>query len=679
MASNKITVNPNAKDYDKYDFSGYELTENDKGGYDWTDSSGNKHSLYSGEKGGLIHSITGADGTSSNYAYNGTRYNEYIGKLNKGAKKAYKAQTKSPKTNVTQKATQPKSSSSTTPSSSGIQVIIMMDENGNPRKVGTTSDKEAVGLITGKSVANSFEAIANANVGDFWVDKDSNIHVVTNRDIEYSKGVLEGKYVNDKDKRVSDKEHPSTTPEQPVSQSGGNNETKTSVTEKPELPVGLDKSDDLNEIRKEINALEMSKWDDSNPYARQRYQQLVNKAADHPDADSNDKDKAELVNTAWNLNNKKLYVSPYDEMRHSSEQRKAIEKSLKGGEGKERRLMGIIPSFLLGEYGNYKRSKIDKDEIYPIVSPEGKTIGYMDKKDAEWYVNKENKKLGENDKKFSIGPKETTHYRISDGDTTYYFDDEQSAKDKKKEIDKTNQPERLKAWGEFIYRLMNSISTNDMNLSSDLSGNGRPYQSIQQKDMESRLQGNNEMYYKNEMAKNDNIRKFVELADAGIINLNTLSNEQIATLGALIGKERVQQLISIAGKQEVQYIAATQMYKNWDKNQRDIYTKWLVTEGSGPANETFLSYANGELSASDLAKRYRMQLAKGGLEIKAVEEAVRKAGLENRMTQAQVDVIKELVTEQLKAAKLTNNQRIQEMATSSVDTFAKLIDAVLPG
>ena len=125
MASNKITVNPNAKDYDKYDFSGYELTENDKGGYDWTDSSGNKHSLYSGEKDGLIHSITGADGTSSNYAYNGTRYNEYIGKLNKGAKKAYKAQTKSPKTNVTQKATQPKSSSSTTPSSSGSQVIIM--------------------------------------------------------------------------------------------------------------------------------------------------------------------------------------------------------------------------------------------------------------------------------------------------------------------------------------------------------------------------------------------------------------------------------------------------------------------------------------------------------------------------------------------------------------------------
>ena len=568
-------------DLNDYDF-GDSLVKNDRGGYDWTDSNGNKHSLYKikGNRLGSYHSVTDSEGNVSTWYQNGSVANSYIRALNAAAKKA---------------------------------------------KAGKKKDGLTDSIKTSISEAEK------------------------------------------------------TTPEKSVSQSGGNNETKTSVTEKPGLPVGLDKSDDLNEIRKEINALEMSKWDDSNPYARQRYQQLVNKAADHPDADSNDKDKAELVNTAWNLNNKKLYVSPYDEMRHSSEQRKAIEKSLKGGEGKERRLMGIIPSFLLGEYGNYKRSKIDKDEIYPIVSPEGKTIGYMDKKDAEWYVNKENKKLGENDKKFSIGPKETTHYKISDGDTTYYFDDEQSAKDKKKEIDKTNQPERLKAWGEFIYRLMNSISTNDMNLSSDLSGNGRPYQSIQQKDMESRLQGNNEMYYKNEMAKNDNIRKFVELADAGIINLNTLSNEQIATLGALIGKERVQQLISIAGKQEVQYMAATQMYKNWDKNQRDIYTKWLVTEGSGPANETFLSYANGELSASDLAKRYRMQLAKGGLEIKAVEEAVRKAGLENRMNQAQVDVIKELVAEQLKAAKLTNNQRIQEMATSSVDTFAKLIDAVLPG
>ena len=580
----KKVINPvdyRGGDLNDYDF-GDSLVKNDRGGYDWTDSNGNKHSLYKikGNRLGSYHSVTDSEGNVSTWYQNGSVANSYIRALNAAAKKA---------------------------------------------KAGKKKDGLTDSIKTSISEAEK------------------------------------------------------TTPEKPVSQSGGNNETKTSVTEKPGLPVGLDESDDLNEIRKEINALEMSKWDDSNPYARQRYQQLVNKAADHPDADSNDKDKAELVNTAWNLNNKKLYVSPYDEMRHSSEQRKAIEKSLKGGEGKERRLMGIIPSFLLGEYGNYKRSKIDKDEIYPIVSPEGKTIGYMDKKDAEWYVNKENKKLGENDKKFSIGPKETTHYRISDGDTTYYFDDEQSAKDKKKEIDKTNQPERLKAWGEFIYRLMNSISTNDMNLSSDLSGNGRPYQSIQQKDMESRLQGNNEMYYKNEMTKNDNIRKFVELADAGIINLNTLSNEQIATLGALIGKERVQQLISIAGKQEVQYMAATQMYKNWDKNQRDIYTKWLVTEGSGPANETFLSYANGELSASDLAKRYRMQLAKGGLEIKAVEEAVRKAGLENRMTQAQVDVIKELVAEQLKAAELTNNQRIQEMATSSVDTFAKLIDAVLPG
>ena len=62
MADN--TINPNAKDYDKYDFSGYELTPNDKNGYDWTDSSGNKHSLYSTDKNGSYHSITDANGNS---------------------------------------------------------------------------------------------------------------------------------------------------------------------------------------------------------------------------------------------------------------------------------------------------------------------------------------------------------------------------------------------------------------------------------------------------------------------------------------------------------------------------------------------------------------------------------------------------------------------------------------
>lgn len=480
---------------------------------------------------------------------------------------------------------------------------------------------------------------------------------------------------------------------------------------------------DIEELRKEINELEKSKWDDSNPNARQRYQELVNQAANHPDSESYDKDKAELVNMSWNTHNKKLYVSPYDDVYDSYGSRSNLEDTLRNSEGKERRAMGILPSFLLGEYGDYRRAKNEKAEYYDIVSPDGKHLDFAaDKKYAEQFIKEKNrqrerdaklmeieetedgfvvktnngngvsgpfetKEDAENyikewgEKKYTLGPKmyDKITLRDKDGKAIRDFYNEDEATEALKYLNKMNQPERLKAWAEFAYRLLNSIETNDRNLASDLAGQGRPYQSVQQKDMDARIQGNNELYYKNEQAKNENIRKLIGLADAGIINLNTLSNEQIATLEALIGKERVQQLISIAGKQEVQLMAATQMYKNWSKDQRDIYTKWLITEGSGPANETFLSYANGNLSANDLAKRYRQQLAKGGLEIQAIEEAVKKAGLENKMTQAQVDVIKELVAEQLKAAKLTNNQRIQEMATSSVDTLAKLIDAILPG
>ena len=49
------------------------------------------------------------------------------------------------------------------------------------------------------------------------------------------------------------------------------------------------------------------------------------------------------------------------------------------------------------------------------------------------------------------------------------------------------------------------------------------------------------------------------------------------------------------------------------------------------------------------------------------------------MTQAQVDVIKELVTEQLRAARLSNDVMVKDMITSSVDSVAKLVDAVMPG
>lgn len=660
MPTNEITENPNAKDYNKYDFSGYELTENDKGGYDWTDSSGNKHSLYSGGKDGLIHSITGADGTSSNYAYDGTRYNEYIGKLNKGAKKAYKAQTKSPKTNVTQKATQPKSSSSTTPSSSGSQVIIMMDEKGNPRKVGTTSDKEAVGLITGKSVANSFEAIANANVGDFWVDKDSNIHVVTNRDIEYSKGVLEGKYGSDKDKRASEegseKEQPrTTTPE----------EDKKDSDERI--------VDEVEDTRKLLH--------DSDNY-RDNYQAIIETAA----------------------------------------KRGKAENLLSGSEGKGKGLYGILPAFLMGDFGNYhlpkyesyKRYKI-RDSITGELIDDGQGASPAEVKLLNEQIANDRKKRGwtivsapdgydlvsyrdgrviehfdnaEDAEKYLKGRYELSDEVANEQHVVSYngkrmrYNTKKEAEEAMKALKKETRGERVKAWAQFLYHTLNSISTNDRNLSSDLAGQGRPYKSSWETEIENRQKGNNEMFYKNEETKNDFIRKLVGMADSGMIDLNNLTNEQMARFIGIVGEKKATQIIDTIRKQELDKFMALDYWKNWDEDQRNALSAWFAQSGQGPQTDSMIALASGKASPKDFANKWktetRLAIAEKATTLQHLEKEVDRIALENKLTGAQADVIKELVGEQLRAAKLTNDRQIQAMVTESASSLAKVIDAVVP-
>ena len=96
-----------------------------------------------------------------------------------------------------------------------------------------------------------------------------------------------------------------------------------------------------------------------------------------------------------------------------------------------------------------------------------------------------------------------------------------------------------------------------------------------------------------------------------------------------------------------------------------------------------MAIASGEKTFSDVARKWSTQtkneLAKMGIEVRIVEEAVNKAILENKMTRAQADVIKELVGEQLKAAQLSNKRQIQQMATESANTLAKILDAAIPG
>lgn len=77
---------------------------------------------------------------------------------------------------------------------SNARVIIMKDENGNDRKVGISSNPEDTkNYLSGVSRANTPESLANANVGDYWIDSNDNLHVVTQGDIDISKRQLAGK------------------------------------------------------------------------------------------------------------------------------------------------------------------------------------------------------------------------------------------------------------------------------------------------------------------------------------------------------------------------------------------------------------------------------------------------------------------------------------------------------
>lgn len=651
MATNTIAENPNAKDYNKYDFSGYELTENGKGGYDWTDSSGNKNSLYEDDN-GINHSITGANGASSNYTYNGTKYNDYISKLNKAAKKAYKTQSKTPITSQNLK---------TPTTTSGAQVIIMTDENGQPRKVGTSTDPNVENILTGKAIANSYEAIANANVGDWWVDKDGNIHVVTEQDITYCKKLISG---ND------DKKH---------SEEGSEPENNQSRTTTPEESTGKDSDERIGE---------------------------------------------EVKSTRDLLHDPNNFLSNYQAIIRNDDDRELAEELLSDSEGKSKGIYGILPAFLFGEYGNYHSPKYENKKRYylkdtisgEIISDENggyskdqlkKLNKELEKErkelnlktvkteDGKYTVNDNNGPLGwfdnfEDAEKFRTGKGlyelsnvigNEQHYVTYDGKKMRY-DSASEALDALKELKNSTRGERAKAWAQFLYHTLSSLSANDRNLASDIAGEGRPYKSSWQTEIENRQKGNNELYYKNEEAKNDTVRKLMQLADAGMIDLNNLTNEQMATFIGAIGKEKASQIINTLKKQELDKFMAMEYWNSWTDDQRNALSAWFAQSGQGPQTDSMIALASGKVKAKDFANKWntqtRMALAEQGLDIQRLEKIVEDAALKNKMTQAQADVIKELVGEQLRSAKLGNNAKMAEIATSSVDSLSKIIDAVVP-
>ena len=657
MASN--TINPNAKDYDKYDFSGYELTPNDKNGYDWTDSSGNKHSLYSTDKNGSYHSITDANGNSNVYYQNGTRDNEYIRNLSKGAKKAYKAQSKAPKTGITQQATQ--NLKNTTAPTSTSQVIVMTDEDGKPRNVGTTTDPNAQQLLTGKSIANSYEAIANANVGDFWIDSENNIHVATQRDINYSK-----QKVNEKNSGISYSDEKGDT----------GKETSQPRTTTPEESSGKGSDERIGE---------------------------------------------EIENTRKLLQDPKNYKNNYQAIIDSDADRKEAEALLSSSEGKERPIRGIIPSFLAGEYGNYHKPQYEKKKRYYIKdSVTGEVIDVeadneADVKRLNNEIKEARKKYGAHlssreDGKFDIVDKDgyvygtfdnaddavkwmdnpyelsdkvarEQHYVTYNGNKMRYDTKEQADAARKTLADKTKD-ERKQAWYGLIQRLANSAYVNAINNASDFAGEGRPLQSLHSQDMNQRLQSNNELYYSNQKAKNDIVNKFIDMANAGLIDLNNLTNEQMARIIGTIGQEKASQIINTLKKQELDKFMSMDYWQNWTDDQKNALSAWFAQSGQGPQTDSMIALASGKASPRDFANKWktetRLALAEKTSTLQRLEEEVEKVALENKLTSAQADVIKELVGEQLRNAKLTNDRQIQAMVSDSADSLAKVIDAIVP-
>lgn len=331
------------------------------------------------------------------------------------------------------------------------------------------------------------------------------------------------------------------------------------------------------------------------------------------------------------------YESPYQTVTDNRQDRELMQDLIENQGGSGKGIYGILPAFLFGEYGNYHLPKYKEENNQHFVTYNGKKMRYDTKEEAMKAL---------------------------------------------KELKKQTRSERAKAWAQFLYHTLSSIETNDRNMASDLAGQGRPYKSSWQTEIENRQKGNNELYYDNEKAKSANIRSLESLADRGIVNINNLTNEQVALFIAGMGKERAMKLLTSVGQQQINKYLAEDWAKNWSPEVRNAYISWASSTGALNANDTLIALASGQVSPKDIANKWAtetsLDISKRKTDLDAINEAIKSSKLANKMTEAQVAVIKELVAEQLKAAQLSNADKIRQMATSSVDSIAKIIDAIVP-
>lgn len=476
-----------------------------------------------------------------------------------------------------------------------------------------------------------------------------------------------------------------------------------------------------DDLEKRIQDYERAGWDNLGYDDQRLYLDLVNESSKRSPADAYKKNRASNQNHANLMHNVLNYKSNYKNTSELAKSRDKTMKDLEGQEGKEKGTYGYLPAFLFGDFGNYKGASTGSTKKYHVLdSRTGESIGTTSQKNLNDWNKNWKTYLKENGLKLSE-PDENGHVNLvdSDGRTLDTFDSKEEAesfvknpyklgelaeerfwvkdrdgnrmhavskedaREQKKALNEMYAPERKKAWATFLHHMANSFGTGLLNSARALSDLEPNVQSSWAKELQKRIDGNNELYYNNEKEKSNSVRKLMELADMGVINLNNMNNENISRMKALYGEEFVRNLMNTLGKQEFEKLASTDMYKNWTPEQQKYYQQWSAMRGTAPVNETLLAIASGEKTFSDVARKWSTQtkneLAKMGIEVRIVEEAVNKAILENKMTQAQADVIKELVGEQLKAAELSNKRQIQQMATESANTLAKILDAAIPG
>ena len=484
-------------------------------------------------------------------------------------------------------------------------------------------------------------------------------------------------------KPVENKTQPVKKVEQPVKSNGslmenGNNNNVGGLKIDPKTQERID------EIKEQLSKIENYPSEEITWATRSRYRDLAQELAElEPNAENNA--RAKLASSAVNGANKALYIDPYKENTGSVRNRKDLISSLYEMAGKTVPVTDPGLAYLLGQFGDIRFATTRKRKLYDVVDENGNKIeGFYPslKEDANRVVRRA-KKAGKN-YKIVENTKENGGIELRDrnGEVIDLFSDEEDAKRARQQLNKGTRLERLMALAQLIYFARDNLITKDKNDRAAFAGQGRPYKSKYDQFVESNIQGNADTYFKNEQEKNSLINRIAGMSDEEKAKMISRNNENLSMLTYLFGKDYTQKLVDINASQELKKLAAEAM-ASWAPETRNQFNAWLQMFGEGAQSESALALASGKYSMDDIANLWRaksnIEVSKMQKELQMVEQAVESAVKDNKIKGAQADVIKELVAEQLQAAKLSNAQITQQMVTNSVDSVAKIIDAIVPG